>query len=68
MDEVIRSLNNRGLINSHKIIELHLTIPLTDITQENALLNVTRLEHKSKIEVLEKANTKLLERIQGTCS
>jgi len=36
--------------------------------QENAHLNVTRLEHKDKTEELEKANTKLLEKIQGTCS
>ena len=36
--------------------------------QEIAHLNVTRLEHKSKIEELEKANAKLLEKIQGTCS
>lgn len=28
--------------------------------QENAHLNVTRLEHKDKTEELEKANTKLL--------
>ncbi|XP_044166765.1 uncharacterized protein LOC122950831 [Acropora millepora] len=33
--------------------------------QENAHLNVTRLEHKDKTEELEKANTKLLEKIQG---
>ena len=55
-------------INSNKIIKLDLTIPLTDIMQENAHLNVTRLEHKDKTEELEKANTKLLEKIQGTCS
>ena len=36
--------------------------------QENAHLNVKRLEHKDKTEELEKANTKLLEKIQGTCS
>ena len=36
--------------------------------QENAHLNVIRLEHKDNTEELEKANTKLLERIQGTCS
>ena len=36
--------------------------------QENAHLNVTRLEHKDKTEKLEKANNKLLEKIEGTCS
>ena len=46
-------------INSNKIIKLDLTIPLTDM-QENAHLNVTRLEHKDKTEELERANTKLL--------
>ena len=34
----------------------------------NFLLNATRLEHESKIEDLKKANVKLLEKIQGTCS
>ena len=53
-------------MNSKKIIKLDLTIPLTDIMQQNAHLNETRLEHESKIEELEKANAKLLEKIQGT--
>lgn len=55
-------------INSNKIIKLELTIPLTDIMKQNAHLNATRLEHKTKIEELEKTNAKLLEKIQGTYS
>ena len=36
--------------------------------KQNAHLNATRLEHKTKIEELEKTNAKLLENIQGTYS
>ena len=32
--------------------------------QQNFLLNMTRLEHESKIEELEKTNAKILEKIQ----
>ena len=55
-------------LNVNKVIKFDLAISLTDIMQENTHLNVARLEHKSKIEELEKANAKLLEKIQGTCT